>query len=121
LPNYQIIKLPNCSVWFSYPQKRYYLVNLFTAHLLRHGMIAGVDSDEGGGVIVINLDLGEIGNAILSLCKDAMALGTMHLIQHLSLVGLLYQQGAVVRRNVIGNVVRKFLLAVTLLEDHNAE
>ena len=81
LSNCQIAKLflPG-SIWLSDPQKSYHLVNLFAAHLLRHGMIAGVDADEGGGVIIVDLDLGKIGNAVFPLREDAVTLGAMQLI-----------------------------------------
>jgi hypothetical protein len=62
--------------------KKYkYLIELLLAHFAGHGMYGGVAPKEAGAIVVY-LNNAEIGNAVFGFCKDAVASGTVCLVEY---------------------------------------
>lgn len=68
------------------------LVNLFITHFAGNGMVGPVYADQCGCMIVINLRLREIGNAVFSFCEYTVATGAMFFEQHLAFICFFNQQ-----------------------------
>jgi hypothetical protein len=115
--------LPATRVLFNcaYSQEGYYLVNLIGTHFFSYGMIAGIDPDQGSAVIIINLDLGEIRDAVLAFCKNTMTAGAVEFIKNLALVSFLDKQYPVFFGDMVRDIIACFLLCAALLEQGYAE
>jgi len=73
-------------------------------------MILRIHSNERGSMVVVDLYLGEIGNAVLSLREDAMAARTIYLVEDLSLVTFFSEELLIDLRDVIWNIIRRLIL-----------
>lgn len=80
-------------------------------------MIFWIEADQGGHVVVIYLNISEVGNTVHSFCKNAMAIATVNFVQNFSFLTFIQQNIAVDLCYMRGDIVLRGLFRYALLQD----
>ncbi len=84
-------------------------------------MIAGIDADKGRSMVVVDLYIGKIGDAVFSFGKNSVTTRAMKAVKHFPFISPLDQGRTRLLPYVTGNIIFHLLLRFAVAEREDGE